>query len=388
MGKRALVMIPGPTEFEPEVLQALGAPTASHVDPGFVDVFGEVLELMRTVWRSPAGQPFVLAGSGTLAMEAVGANLVEPGDGVLVLSTGVFGDRFDDLLSRYGARVTVIRSEVGRGVDWDRVEHELATGDYRLVTATHVDTSTAVRVDPQRLGDVARRHEVLAILDGVCSVAGERIDQDAWGLDAVLTASQKAVGVPPGLALFVIGPRALERFKGRHSKVPNYYCDWAKWLPIMEAYEQRRAAYFGTPAVNHVQALRVALGRIQDEGLDVRFKRHKRLGEACRSALTALGLGIVPENADEAANTLSAAWYPDGVAAGTFLAAVREAGVVLAGGLHPKIAPKYFRIGHMGATGPGELLATIGAIECGLRACGVEFKLGAGLRAVERVYWS
>ncbi|MBC7221251.1 alanine--glyoxylate aminotransferase family protein [Candidatus Bipolaricaulota bacterium] len=381
-------MVPGPIEFEVEVLQALGAPTASHVDPDFVDVFGEALALMRTVWRAPEGQPFVLAGSGTLAMEAVGANLIEPGDGVLVLSTGVFGDRFEDLFSRYGARVTVVRSEIGYGVDWEKVEQELSTGDYRLVTATHVDTSTAVRVDPRRLGDVARRHDVLAVLDGVCSVAGERIDQDEWGLDAVFTASQKAIGVPPGLALFVVSPRALNRFLSRRTKVPNYYCDWAQWLPIMQAYQQGKAAYFATPAVNHIKALRIALRRIQDEGLDARFERHRRLGEACRSALTALGLAIVPENEGEAANTLSAAWYPHGADAGTFLAAVREAGVVLAGGLHPKIAPKYFRVGHMGATGPGELLATIGAIERGLCACGVGFEPGVGLRAAQRVYWS
>ncbi len=387
MGRRALVMIPGPIEFEPEILESMAFPTLSHLDPVFLEDFGKALELMRHVWQSPSGQPMVIAGSGTLAMEAVVANVVQPGDPVLVLSTGVFGDRFEDLLSRYGASVTVIRSALGHGVDWERVEQELFTGDYRIITATHVDTSTGVRVDARRLGETARRHDVLAVLDGVCSVAGERIHQDEWGLDAVLTASQKAVGVPPGLALLVIGPRMLERFRARRTKVPNYYCDWAKWLPVMASYEDRKPSYFGTPAVNHIRALVTALRRIQEEGLDARFERHRRLGNACRCGLKALGLEIVPVDLDNAANTLTAAWYPDGVDGPTFLSAVRRAGVVLAAGLHPKIAPAYFRIGHMGATGPGELLATVGAIEIGLSQCGHKFESGSGVAAAQSAYW-
>ncbi|MGC9530434.1 MAG: pyridoxal-phosphate-dependent aminotransferase family protein [Candidatus Bipolaricaulaceae bacterium] len=385
MKDRTLLMIPGPIEFEPCVLQALGAPTTSHVSPEFIEVFGQALQRMRQVWLAPSGQPFIMSGSGTLAMDIAGANLIEPGDRALVLSTGVFGDRFEDLLSRYGAEVTVLRSPLGDTVDFDQVERELQRGSYKLMTATHVDTSTGVRVDAERFGEMGRRHGVLTVLDGVCSVGGELLRQEEWGIDVAFTASQKAVGVPPGLALLVAGKRAVDTWRGRRSPVLNYYADWGKWLPVMEAYEQRRPAYFATPAVNLVAALNVSLGRILDEGLDKRFSRHRLLGRACRAACAALGLETVPTSDDHAADTLSAPLYPDGVKPDCFLPAARKAGAMFAGGLHPQIAADYFRIGHMGATGAGDLIAAVGAMESGLAACGHSFPAGAGVAAAQTV---
>jgi len=384
MKDRTLLMIPGPIEFEPAVLQALGAPTTSHVSPDFIEVFGRAIERMREVWLAPAGQPLVLAGSGTLAMDCAGANLIEPGDRALVLSTGVFGDRFEDLLSRYDADVDVIRAPLGETVDFAAVEAALRDKPYKLMTSTHVDTSTAVRVDAERFGALGTQYGVLTVLDGVCSVAGEEIRQEAWGLDVVLTASQKAVGVPPGLALLVVSRRALEAWEKRRRPVANYYADWAKWLPVMAAYEERRPSYFGTPAVNLIAALDVSLGQILDEGMDRRFDRHRRLGAACRAALGALGLGQVPTDDRDAANTLSAPRYPNGISGAELLPAVRRAGAILAGGLHPEIKSECFRIGHMGATKAGDLVATIGAIEAGLRACGYAFEAGGGLSAAQR----
>lgn len=385
MKDRTLLMIPGPIEFEPRVLQALGAPTTSHVSPDFIEVFGQALERMREVWLAPRGQPFILCGSGTLAMDIAGSNLIEPGDRALVLSTGVFGDRFEDLLSRYGASVTVLRSPLGATVDFDEVDRELQRAKYKLMTATHVDTSTAVRVNPERFGQLGRRHDVLTILDGVCSVGGETLRQEAWGIDVAFTASQKAVGVPPGLALLMASENAIDAWRRRESPVVNYYADWGKWLPIMEAYENRRPAYFGTPAVNLVAALNVSLGQILDEGMDKRFQRHQLLGKACRTACTALGLGTVPTNDEHAADTLSAPRYPEGVTADCFLKGAREAGAIFAGGLHPQIATEYFRVGHMGATRAGDLVAAVGAVEAGLAACGYTFPVGAGVAAAQAV---
>jgi len=385
MKDRSLLMIPGPIEFEPAVLQALGAPTASHVAPEFIDSFGRSIERMREVWQAPTGQPFILAGSGTLAMDCAGANIVEPGDRALVLSTGVFGDRFEDLLARYGAEVDVIRAPLGETIDFDVVQRKLDDADYKLVTATHVDTSTAVRVDPARFGALGREHEVFTVLDGVCSVAGEELRQEDWGIDVVLTASQKAVGVPPGLALLVVSQRLLCAWGKRRTPVANYYADWAKWLPIMAAYEKRVPSYFGTPPVNLVCALDISLGLILDEGMDARFARHRRISEACKAGLTALGLSQVPTDASHAAVTLSAPCYPKGVDGAALLGAIRSAGVILAGGLHPKNRAEYFRIGHMGAVSAGDLLATIGAIETGLAACGYEHAPGGGVAAAQEV---
>jgi len=381
MKNRSLLMIPGPIEFEPEVLQALGAPTTSHVAPDFIEAFGRALEAMRTVWRSPEGQPFAVAGSGTFAMELAVASLVEPGDRALVLSTGVFGDRFEDLLGRHGADVTLLRAPLGRAVDLNAVEAELRSGSYKLLTVTHVDTSTAVRMPIEEVGALARQHGTLCIVDGVCSVAGEVIEQDEWGLDVVLTASQKAVGVPPGLALMVAGPRAMEAFAARHAPVRSYYADWAKWLPIMQAYESRTASYFGTPAVNLMAALDVSLRRIREEGMPARWARHARLAAAFRAGADALGLGFVAEDADHRANTLTACRYPDGVSGSDFLPAVNAAGVILAGGLHPQIKADYFRVGHMGAVTLGDILTALGAIERAMGVTGAPYAPGAGVSA-------
>ncbi len=385
MKDRTLLMIPGPIEFEPAVLQALGAPTTSHVAPNFIEAFGQALERMREVWLCPSGQPFVVAGSGTLAMDMAGANLIEPGDKALVLSTGTFGERYAELLARYGAEVTVLSAPLGGAVDLGEVEAALRNGSYKLMTVTHVDTSTGVRVDPQPLGALGQEYGVLTVLDGVCSVAGEELRQEAWGIDLALTASQKAIGVPPGLALLVARPRAMDAWRTRHTPVGNYYADWSRWLPIMEAYEARRPSYFGTPPVNLICALNVSLGQILAEGMEARFARHRRLGEACKAAIGALGLDQVPSDPAHAAATLTAPYYPEGITGPDLLPKVKAAGAILAGGLHPQIKARYFRIGHMGATKPGDLLATIGALETGLHGCGYAFEPGVGVAAAQRV---
>jgi alanine-glyoxylate transaminase/serine-glyoxylate transaminase/serine-pyruvate transaminase len=383
MKNRKLLMIPGPIEFTPEVLRAMGMPTGSHVAPNFIEVFGQALERMRDVWLCPGGQPFVIAGSGSLAMDIAAANLVEPGDRALVVNTGYFGDRFAAILERYGAEVGQVHAPaVGDAPSLEEVEAALKQADYKVMTITHVDTSTAVGADVKGLAALGREHGVLVVVDGVCSVAGEEMRQEEWGIDLALTASQKAVGVPPGLALVVAGPRAMEAFRKRKVPVGNYYADWTQWLPIMEAYEDRRPAYYGTPAVNLIWALNVSLGQILEEGMDARFARHRKLSQALRAAITALGLKQVPVRPDITATTLTAPYYPDGVDA-TVLKRISQAGVILAGGLHSEIRTQYFRVGHMGAVTASDILTTVGAIEQGLAGAGYRFELGSGLAAAQ-----
>jgi alanine-glyoxylate transaminase/serine-glyoxylate transaminase/serine-pyruvate transaminase len=386
MKDRTLLMIPGPVEFEPAVLSALGAPTTSHVSPDFLEVFGQALERMRQVFLSPDGQPFILTGSGTLAMDLASANLVEPGEKALVVNTGYFGDRFAAGLERYGAEVTQVRAPAGGRPGLQEVEAALQQDRFKLMTVTHVDTSTGVLTDVKALAALGRQHETLVVVDGVCSVAGEELRMSEWGVDVVLTASQKAIGVPPGLAMMVAGPRAVEAFHQRSTPVSNFYADWTHWLPIMEAYEARMPRYFGTPAVNSICALNVSLGQILAEGMEARFERHRALGRACQAAIAALGLGQVPLQAEYAAHTMTAPRYPAGVTAADLLPRIKAAGAILAGGLHPDIKAEYFRIGHMGAARQGDILATIGAVEVGLADCGYEFETGAGLAAAAAAY--
>jgi alanine-glyoxylate transaminase/serine-glyoxylate transaminase/serine-pyruvate transaminase len=223
---------------------------------------------------------------------------------------------------------------------------------------------------------------VLSVVDGVCATAGESFHQDAWGADVYLTASQKAVGVPPGLALLTAGPRALEAWRSRKTPVASVYSDWAEWLPIMEAYETGKPAYFATPPVNLVCALDVSLGQILAEGMEARFARHQRMARAFRAAWKALGLRMLPASDAVAAHTLSAVYYPDGVDA-ALVGRVKGQGIVVAGGLHPELKARYFRVGHMNRVGPTDVLAAVGAVERALLAAGHRSEPGAAVAAAQ-----
>jgi len=378
--KRKLLMIPGPIEFEPEVMDAMSIPTPSHVAPNFIESFGNTLEMMKQVWMCPSGQPFVVAGTGTLAMDIAGSNLIEPGDHALVISTGYFGQRYANLLKRYGANVILLNAPVGDIVPINEIEAALKIRKYKLMTFTHVDTSTAVMNDPKPFGELGKKYDVLTILDGVCSVAGEEIQQETWGIDVVLTASQKAIGVPPGLALLMVSPKALLAWKNRSTPVGNYYADWENWLPIMEAYMQRKPSYFGTPAVNLILALEKSLQLILREGMEQRIERHRKVGHAFREGLKSLGLKIIPVNNNVAANTLSAPYFPEGMQGGAIISGIGDEGVIVAGGLLPEIKTQYFRVGHMGLTGQKETVTTLKAIEASLIKQGHKIEKGACLK--------
>ncbi|HLV13819.1 MAG TPA: alanine--glyoxylate aminotransferase family protein [Xanthomarina sp.] len=378
MKSRKLLMIPGPIEFESEVLQCMSVPTLSHVDPDFINIFANSLKLLKEVCQSTSGQAFIIAGTGTFAMDMAAANLVETGDKALVISTGYFGLRFAEILKRYGAEVDILEAVVGNIVPLELIEQQLKSKSYKLLTFTHVDTSTAVLNDAKSIGDLGKKYKVLTILDGVCSVAGEEIQQEEWGIDVVLTSSQKAIGVPPGLALLVASKAAIKAFEQRKNPVSNYYGDWANWLPIMKAYENRQASYFGTPPVNLIMALEKSLQIITNEGLKNRFDRHQRAGTAMRAAIKAVGLELLSKNEQTSSNTLTAPLYPSKIAPKSFLQATNEEGVILAGGLLPELKNNYFRIGHMGSVNKADLLATIGAIETVLKKHGSTHVLGSG----------
>lgn len=383
MKRRKLLMIPGPIEFEPEVLQAMAVPTTSHVAPNFIEVFGNSLELMRDVWNAPSGQPFIVAGSGTLAMDMAAANLIEKGDAALVIATGYFGERFRDILDCYGAQTTILKAPIGEVVSLEAIEEELKKKQYKVITFTHVDTSTGVMVHPEPIAKLANKYNALSILDGVCSVAGEEIMQEAWGVDIVLTGSQKAIGVPPGLALLVASQKAMKVWKNRNTPVSNYYAGWGNWLPIMTAYEERRPSYFGTPPVNLILALEISLKMIYEEGMSKRVNRHQLLARAFRGAISSLGLEIVPKSVEIAAHTLTAVYYPKGIDGAALRAYMVQDDVIVAGGLLSEIKTTYFRIGHMGSVSANDLLAVLGALERALSKLDHHFESGISLKAFQ-----
>lgn len=343
-----LLMIPGPIEVAPEVTAAFCVPPPGHLSPPVIAAHSRALKNMRAVWRAGAdSQPFVVPGSGTLAMEMAAVNLCQPGDRALVVNTGYFSDRAANMLRRRGAEVVEVKAPIGEAPGPAAITTALDHGKFKALFATHVDTSTGVRVDAESIARAAGARGVLSVFDGVCATAGERFEMADWGADVYLTASQKAIGLAPGLALLVASPRALAAREAL-TVAPPMVTDWLEWRPIMAAYEAGEKSYFATPATNHILALDVSLASLVKEGMDAVFARHEACAQRFRALWSELGLSMVPKSEALTANTLSAVRFPKGASGPQVLAAVSEAGVIIAGGLHPKIKAEYFRVGHMG----------------------------------------
>ncbi|KAJ3210306.1 hypothetical protein HDU82_008378 [Entophlyctis luteolus] len=292
--------------------QVLPAMSPSHVDPLFVDKFGAAIQLLRT----------------TLTWDATAANLLEICDDVLCINTDIFGDWFAECIWVYGGKVDSLRPSLfGDRPSLAQVESALKAKKYKLITITHVDTSSGVLNNVGEICRVVRclSPETLIALDGVCSVGAEVIKQEEWGIDVVMTGSQKALGVPPGLAVMVVSKRAAEVALAKKSAPTTYFASFKKWLPIMQKYEARQPSYFATPPVQLILALQVSLSQlVVGQGA-----MHQRFAEN-RAASAKVKMRSNP-----------------GVKPVDFLGKLAAKGVVLAGGLHPEYATKYFRIGHM-----------------------------------------
>ena len=379
---RTLLMIPGPTAITAEVLAAGARPVLSHSDPRMRTFVAESLARLRNLFDAPSSQPIITAGSGTLAMEIGLANLIEPGDRVLIVESGVFGGRFHTISQRNGAEVRICSAPLGRRSDADEVRAAISDFRPKVVTITHVDTSTGVRQDVEALSRLAREHDALVVVDGVCSIGGEAFHGDAWGVDVALTASQKAIGAPPGLAIITVGARARAARENRRTPFPGYFTDIANWLPVMESYEGGVPGYFGTPAVTLLATLHTALEELAGEPMPDRVARHARIAGAFKAGILALGLENVADS-DANANTLTVVHNPAGVG-DELVDAVRAEGVTMARGIHPELRGRSFRVGHMGICGPAEILTTLGAIERALYRLGARVEFGAALAAAQR----
>jgi aspartate aminotransferase-like enzyme len=369
-----LLMIPGPTPVLREILNALGEPTVSHTSAYLAGIIRSCQDALRPIVGTAEGTVFLFSGSGTLAQEASIANLIAPGEHLLVVSNGFFGDRFGPIARAHDVAVTELRAEWGRSVAPEQLEAELSGARYRAVTLTHVETSTGVMAPIEDLAAVARRHGALVIVDAVCSLAGVPIEMDQWGIDIVLSGAQKALGVPPGLSVVVASPPAMERRRER-DRVSTYYADFLNWEPSM----QDPQAYFSTHAVNLYFALRAALDVILTEGLAARFERHCALARSFRAGMEALGFQPLTDE-QCLAPTLSVAAYPAGLDDATFLPPLSGAGVVAAGCLG-SFRGRGARFGHMGNITRDDVLQATDAVERVMLAAGLDITPGAGLAA-------
>ncbi|RAL09336.1 alanine--glyoxylate transaminase [Aspergillus homomorphus CBS 101889] len=348
------LLIPGPIEFDDAVLQSMSHYAESHVAPGFVKTFGETLSLVRKLFQSsnPAAQPFVISGSGTLGWDVVASNLIEKGDNALVLHTGYFADSFANCLETYGAHATQLKAPIGERPSFDEVEQALKAKPYKIITITHVDTSTGVLSDIKRVAEIVRRvsPETLVVVDGVCSVGCEEIAFDEWDLDVVLTASQKAIGCPPGLSILMLSGRALDTFRARKTPPSSYYASIANWLPIMQNYENFKPSYFATPPTQLVHALHTTLSQITARPITERYAIHRHASDRVKAAVAELGLKQVAATPENQAHAMTAIWLPEGLTPPDVLPGLLKRGVIFAAGLHKEAATKYIRFGHMGVS--------------------------------------
>ncbi|KAH0544655.1 hypothetical protein FGG08_001160 [Glutinoglossum americanum] len=368
------LLIPGPVEFDDEVLQSMAHyrwvnqfsesrqytdahqrhQIESHVGPSFVSAFGEALSMLRKLFitSDPTSQPFVVSGSGTLGWDFVASNLVERGDDVLVLHSGYFGDSFADCFQIYGINTTQLKAPIGSRPQLPEIEQALKEKNYAAITITHVDTSTGVLSDVKAVSELVHRvsPDTLVIVDGVCSVGSEEIRFDEWKLDVVLTASQKAIGVPAGLCILMVSGRAIDRFNGRKTLPSSYFASFKNWLPIMKNYEAKKPSYFATPSPQLIRALHTSLSQILSVPLEERFTIHKLTSQKVKRAITDLGLKQLAERPENQANSMTAIYLPEDVKAPELLPNLFKRGIVFAGGLHKQIATKYIRFGHMGVS--------------------------------------
>ncbi|KAH3673004.1 hypothetical protein WICMUC_003957 [Wickerhamomyces mucosus] len=358
-----LLLIPGPVTVSKDVLKAQSIQSLSHTHPKFISIFQSVLKNLRVLFKStnPKDQGIVISGSGTLGWDITGSNLVYPDDDVLVLSTGFFSDKFAKALEVYDANVDILTAPVGGINSLQEVETQLKKKKYSVITITHVDTSTAVTQNLANLSKIIKKvsPESLIVIDGVCSVAVEDIEFTKWGLDYVLTGSQKAIGIPPGLSIGFISERAIEKALKR-PKQSTYFASLPLWLPILQNYEAGKPSYFATPSIQLINALKVSLDEILNGGLEERFIKSKRVAQDFKKRLTnELGLQLVSLDNEYSASGLTGVYFPEGINGPDFLNSAYKRGVVFAGGIHTAIQPKYFRVGHMGVSALDDSLGHI-----------------------------
>ncbi|WFA09137.1 alanine--glyoxylate aminotransferase family protein [Tissierella sp. Yu-01] len=376
MKNRKLVMIPGPTPVVRTIQDQMGRDTVAFGDQQFVKDFKGVLTDLKKLWGT-TGEVFVVAGTGTMAMEMAISNTLKDGDNLLVISHGYFGDRFVELTTRKGINVDVLRSEWGKIIPIAEIEAKLRDKSYQALTVTHVDTSTAAIAPIAEIGKMMEKFpDTIYIVDGVAATAGEREYVDEYNIDILFTASQKAFGVAPGLAILWASEKAMNR-RAELGTIPEYYVDFDKWLPIMHDTSK----YYATPAVNMIWALQESIRIIKEEGLENRYERHIKNANAMRDAIEAMGFKILADESNRA-STLSCVLYPEGVNDLNFRTILAEEGAQVAGGL-AAYAGKMFRIGHMGNIDTLDMIGAISAIERTLYRMGIDV-LGKGVAALQR----
>ena len=373
MAAKKDLFAPGPTPVPPQVLAAMAEPVVHHRAADFRAVYERCLGRLQQVFRT--GQDVLLfTSSGTAAMESAVANLCEPGDPVLAVSAGGFGERWQQIARAYGTDLDVLEYEWGETPQADDVAARLAERPAKVVLCQQSETSTGVVADVRALAAAAHESGALIVVDAISSLGAVPLETDEWGIDVVVSGSQKALMTPPGLAMATVSDAAWERVAGG----PRFYLDWRR---TRDAQAKLDAPF--TPAVSLIAGLDVALGMLLETGLDEAFAHHARLGRACREGVKAMGLELFSPDEDRSA-VVTAVRSPEGVDSGDLLALLnRRWGITLAPG-QGRLKGKAFRIGHIGWYDVFDITTALAATELALAELGADVERGVAVtRALE-----
>ena len=373
MAEKHYLFTPGPTPVPPQVLEAMSRPIIHHRSSDFREILGRCLDRLADVYRT-GSDVLVYTSSGTGGMESAISNLTRPGERVAVVSAGHFGERWVAMAENFACEVETVAYDWGETPSADDLSRRLAElGGAKVVFLTHSETSTGVVTDVQALAAAAKEAGALVVVDAVSSLGAVPLETDAWGLDAVVSGSQKALMTPPGLATVSVSQeawRAVE--KGAPSR---YYFDWEQ---TKERQDQFDPAF--TPAVSIVVGLDVALGLLLEEGLEQAFERHTRLGRACREGVKAMGLELFSPD-DDRSCVVTAINAPDGIDSGELVQTLRDRlGIVLAPGQGP-LKGRIFRIGHIGYYDIFDITTALAGLELVLAEQGADIERGAAVTA-------
>jgi len=376
------LLTPGPTPIPPRVLETMARPIIHHRTPEFQKIIQEVEEDLKYVYQTK-NEVLIFAASGTGAMEGAVINLLSPGDKALVVRGGKFGERFGEICRAYGIEFTAIDVEWGKAVDPEIIrnileEDERRTANHerriKAVYTTLCETSTGVATDIEAIGKILKNYEAGLVVDAISGLAAVPIKTDEWGVDVVISGSQKGLMIPPGLAFVSVSPKAWALVE--KSTLPKYYFDFKAYRKALDKIDTPF-----TPAVNLIIALREALKIIKEEGLDVIFERHKKMAFAVRSAVKAMGLELF--SPDAYSDAVTAVRVPQGIDGAKLVKTMRDKyGVGIAGG-QAELKGKIFRIATMGYIAVTDLIVCVSTLETALSEMGYKFQLGSGVRALE-----
>ena len=375
--KKTYLLAPGPTPVPEAVNLEMAAPMVHHRTPQFSKIFGEAAEDAKYLFQTKQ-DVLILASTGTGGMESCVTNLFSPGDKVLVVNGGKFGERWGKISESYGLKPVWINVEWGQAVDVNEVKAALDKDkDIRAIMVQASETSTAVAHPIEALSKLTRdRDDILLVVDGITGVGVFPLPMDEWGIDAMVTGSQKALQLPPGIALVALSEKAW-KFADQ-STCPHFYFDLKKERKNLA---NQTSAY--TPAVSLVIGLRAVLKSIKEEGLENVHKRHNRLARATRAATKALGLKMVAPDAP--ADSLTGVFLPEGIDGGKIVKSLRDDfGVTLAGG-QDQWKGKIIRIAHLGYVDTFDTIIAIAAIEMALKKFGHAVEMGKGVAAAQEI---